>query len=79
MKQYTVHAAKTNLSKLIALAETGEEVVIARGNKPVVKLVLVQPTPKRVFGSLKGKIHLDEAFFDPLPDDELALWNGEGG
>ena len=75
-----VHQAKSQLSKLIAAVEAGEEVVIARGDKPAVKLVLADATakPKRVFGSLKGRIALTDAFFEPLPDDELALWNGEG-
>jgi prevent-host-death family protein len=75
-----VHQAKTQLSKLIAAALAGEEVVIARGSEPVVKIVPVQPAPRkrRVAGRLKGKIAFSESFFDPLPDDELALWNGEG-
>ena len=76
---FTVHQAKTQLSKLIAAALAGEEVVIARGDKPVVKLTPLEPTKKkRVFGSMKGQIALTDAFFEPLPDDELALWNGEG-
>ncbi len=78
---FTVHHAKTNLSKLIALAEAGEEVVIARGSHPAVKLTLMTPEPEkkaRVFGAMKGQIALTDAFFDPLPEDELALWNGEG-
>ncbi|MGI8839839.1 MAG: type II toxin-antitoxin system Phd/YefM family antitoxin [Caulobacteraceae bacterium] len=76
---FTVHQAKTQLSKLIASALEGEEVVIARGDKPVVKLTPVDALPKkRVFGALKGKIAFSDSFFDPLPDDELALWNGEG-
>lgn len=79
MKQYTVHAAKSQLSKLLAEAEAGEEVVIARGDKPVVKIVPIQTSKKpRMPGSMKGKIHVDDAFFDPLPAEELALWNGEG-
>jgi prevent-host-death family protein len=74
-----VHQAKTQLSKLIAAALAGEEVVIARGATPVVRLTPVAPAKKkRVAGRLKGKIAFDDAFFDPLPDDELALWNGEG-
>jgi prevent-host-death family protein len=74
-----VHQAKTQLSKLIAAALAGEEVVIARGNEPVVKLTPIAPVKKkRVPGRLKGKIAFSDSFFDPLPDDELALWNGEG-
>ncbi|MEO8927370.1 MAG: type II toxin-antitoxin system prevent-host-death family antitoxin [Caulobacteraceae bacterium] len=76
---FTVHQAKTQLSKLIASALEGEEVVIARGATPVVKLTPVAPVRKRpVFGALRGKIAFSDSFFDPLPDDELALWNGEG-
>jgi prevent-host-death family protein len=76
MKSVTVHKAKTNLSQLIADAEAGEEVVIQRGEKPVVRLVPVgEPTPKRQFGALAGKVSLGPEFFDPLPDDELAGWN----
>lgn len=70
-----VHAAKTNLSKLIEQAEAGEEVIIARNSEPVVKLVPVgRRKPKRVFGSMKGKISLPPEFFDPLPDEELEAW-----
>lgn len=75
----TVHQAKTNLSKLIARAEAGEEVIIARGDKPAVKLVAVvvaEPKKPRVPGRLKGQFELTEAFFEPLPEEELAAWEG---
>jgi prevent-host-death family protein len=76
---FTVHQAKTQLSKLIAAALDGEEVVIARGDKPVVKLIPLEPKAKRrVFGAYKGRFELTDAFFEPLPDDELMLWNGQG-
>ena len=76
---YTVHQAKTQLSKLIASALEGDEVVIARGSEPVVKLIPVGAKKRsRSFGALKGKIEFSDSFFDPLPDDELAPWNGEG-
>lgn len=52
-----VHAAKTNLSRLLERAEAGEEIVIARAGKPVARLVpYVAERPKRVFGSMKGEI-----------------------
>jgi antitoxin (DNA-binding transcriptional repressor) of toxin-antitoxin stability system len=74
---FTVHQAKTNLSKLIAAALDGEDVVIARGDKPVVRLApLVPASRKRVFGAFKGQFELTDAFFEPLPDDEEDLWNG---
>ena len=77
MPVFNVHDAKTNLSKLIERAENGEDVVIARGNKPAVKLVPVTASkPKRVFGAFKGQFSVPDRFFDPLPDDELAAWEG---
>ncbi|HEX6144005.1 MAG TPA: type II toxin-antitoxin system Phd/YefM family antitoxin [Geminicoccaceae bacterium] len=78
MTTVTIHAAKTHLSRLIERVEAGEEVVIARRNKPVVKLVpFDQPKPKRQFGSMKGKVWVGSEFFEPLPEEELKLWNGE--
>lgn len=77
MAQFSVHDAKTNLSKLIASALAGGEVVIARGNIPAVRLVPVEPKGKRQFGALKGKIAIDRNFDEPLPDDELAAWSGD--
>ena len=71
----TVHAAKTNLSRLIAAAEAGEEVVIMRGSVPAVRLVPVgDAAPVRRFGALAGRVSLDDAFFEPLPPGELDAW-----
>jgi prevent-host-death family protein len=70
----SIHAAKTHLSRLIARAEAGEEIVIARGRKPVVKLVPIAPKPNRVFGALRGKIAIGPEFFEPLPPEELDEW-----
>lgn len=74
MAQFSVHDAKTNLSRLIADALAGGEVVIARGNVPAVRLVPVNPRGKRRFGALKGKITVDTRFDEPLPDDEIEGW-----
>lgn len=70
----SIHAAKTNLSKLVARAEAGEEIVIARGSKPVAKLVPLAPKPKRVFGSMRGQFAVGPEFFEPLPPEELEEW-----
>jgi len=71
MTKVTIHVAKTNLSKLIAKVEAGEEVVICRGDKEVAKLVPANVTkkvlPNRGFGNLKGVIEFHDTFFDPLP------------
>jgi prevent-host-death family protein len=81
MTTVTIHQAKTNLSKLIAEVEAGGEVTIMRGSTPVVKLTPVaEPAakPPRVPGRFKGLIKWDDAFFDPLPEEELRLWEGDG-
>ncbi|AOR76762.1 MULTISPECIES: type II toxin-antitoxin system Phd/YefM family antitoxin [Sphingomonadaceae] len=75
MTQVSVHEAKTNLSRLIVSVLAGEEVVIARGNVPAVRLVPINPIGERKFGALKGAISVDDAFFEPLPADELGAWN----
>ncbi|MBC7637559.1 MAG: type II toxin-antitoxin system Phd/YefM family antitoxin [Acetobacteraceae bacterium] len=75
MPYITVHAAKTNLSQLLARVEAGEEIILARGKQPIAKLVPFEPPKsKRQFGALRGLIKFDESFFDPLPDEELARW-----
>jgi len=69
MHQANIHEAKTNLSKLIQEALNGEEVVIAKGNKPVVKLVpLQQQKVKRQLGLAKGKVTMTDDFDAPLDD-----------
>ncbi len=75
-RQFTIHAAKTNLSKLIEAALAGDDVVIAKGKKPVVRLVAI-PTTKFKIGVLKGKI-TDPVpdFLAPLSDGELEGWEG---
>lgn len=74
--QVNVGEAKTRLSQLLAQAEAGEEVVIARDGSPVVRLVPVEARGRQ-FGFLKLDIS-DEDLFAPLPDEELALWEGAG-
>jgi len=70
----TIHQAKTNLSRLIERASEGEEVIIARGDKPVARLVAIEVRGKRQPGSLKGKLRVGPEFFEPLPEGELAGW-----
>jgi antitoxin (DNA-binding transcriptional repressor) of toxin-antitoxin stability system len=72
----TIHAAKTTLSKLIELAQAGEDVVIARGDTPVARLVpIVAQLPERRPGTLRGIVKITDAFFEPLPDEELDAWD----
>lgn len=73
-KPVTVHEAKTQLSRLIERAERGERVVIARGKVPVAVLVAIETRVERRFGAMKGKAHVTDAFFEPLPEAELSAW-----
>jgi prevent-host-death family protein len=75
MKTVTIHEAKTNLSRLIEKACRGEEIIIARGADPVVRLVPVGVKKgRRQLGILKGKLVVGPEFFEPLPSDELDRW-----
>lgn len=70
-----VHDAKTRLSQLLERAHAGEEIVIAKNGTPYARLVpLAKPIP-RTPGLLKGKV--EDSFFEPLPERELAAWDGE--
>jgi antitoxin (DNA-binding transcriptional repressor) of toxin-antitoxin stability system len=70
-----VQYAKTHLSALLAEVESGAEIVIARGQTPVAKIVPLQPRGARDLGFLD--LHVaDEVFFDPLSDEELTAWEG---
>ncbi|MFL5420397.1 MAG: type II toxin-antitoxin system Phd/YefM family antitoxin [Myxococcales bacterium] len=68
-KQVNIHYAKTHLSRLLEEAEKGEEIVIARAGKPVVKLVAVQKLRPREFGQDRGKIQIPDDFDEP--DEEI--------
>ncbi len=78
MVTVNVHEAKTNLSRLLAQVEAGEDVVIARNGKPVARLVGVQKRGRPQPDVLKGRLVVPDSFFDPLPEEELALWEGRG-
>ena len=71
---YNISQAKTQLSRLIAEAANGAEIVIARNGDPIARLVPINRAGVRRFGALAGQISLDETFFEPLPEDELAAW-----
>lgn len=76
MKQIKVQFAKTHLSALIAAVERGEEFVIARGDQPAARLVPLQPRESRELGFVAYSV--PDEFFEALPDDELASWEGGG-
>jgi prevent-host-death family protein len=88
-KTVNIHAAKTQLSALIAEAEAGADIVIARAGKPAVRLVPVKkkaakpknakPRFDRTPGFMKGQIWMSPDFDEPLPASLFAALNGDRG
>ena len=75
MSIFTIRAAKANLSKLLARAEAGEEIVIAPGRTPIARLTPIHASPaKRQFGAFRGIVSVGPGFFQPMTDAELADW-----
>lgn len=73
--QVNIHEAKTTLSKIIEQACLGEEVIIAKAGRPMVRLIPIRTQPSgRMFGALRGKAKVDERFFAPLSEEELGRW-----
>ena len=71
MARVGMHDAKTHLSRLVERAEAGEDVVIQRNGKPVVRLVAVVEEPRSlasVRGAWRGRVHMADDF-DELPED----------
>jgi prevent-host-death family protein len=71
-----VAEAKAKLSELLDAAIAGQRVVIARAGTPLVELTPVQPLPSRKLGFMP-ELSIPDEFFDPLSDEEIALWEGE--
>jgi prevent-host-death family protein len=74
MGTVNIHAAKTQLSRLVDAAAAGQEIVIARAGKPVAKLVPLEGTgtkPHRVLGALAGRLRVPADFDAPLPAEVL--------
>jgi prevent-host-death family protein len=77
----TIFEAKTNLSALVKKAQKGETVIITSGRAktPVAKLAPIEPVVKKRLGALYDPTYeIPESFWDPLPEEELKLWEGEG-
>lgn len=76
----TIFEAKTHLSDLVKKAQKGETVVITSGRSktPVARIEPIQPVKKKRLGILADSgFKLTEAFWEPLPEEELRLWEGE--
>jgi prevent-host-death family protein len=73
--QMNIAEAKAKLSELIAAAERGEEVLIARGGKPVVRVVAAGSSkPAFRIGIAEGDVANIPDFLEPMSEEEIALW-----
>jgi len=79
MVRVNVHEAKTHLSRLLDQAMAGEEVVIMRSGKPLVRLTPLEWAPlPRQLGTAKGDFVVPDDFDEPLSDEILAQFEGAG-
>lgn len=78
MQTVNIHAAKTQLSRLIEAVEAGEEIIIARAGKPVARLVPIAPAvpEKRCLGALNGKFNIPDDFDTMFADEIADLFEG---
>jgi prevent-host-death family protein len=77
----SIFEAKTNLSNLLKETQKGEVVIITSGRSktPVARLEAIRPEAKKLLGALETPgFVLSEQFFEPLPEEELRLWDGSG-
>jgi prevent-host-death family protein len=78
MKPVNIYEAKTRFSQLVDKAAAGEDVIVSRNGKPLVRITrLASGGKQRIkFGVLKGKVKIAADFDAPLPDDVLAGFEG---
>jgi len=74
---YSIHNAKSMLSQLVREAASGKEVIIARGNIPVARLIAIKPATSRKPGTMKGRLKAKPGAFDPLSPTGLKAWGIE--
>jgi antitoxin (DNA-binding transcriptional repressor) of toxin-antitoxin stability system len=75
-----IHEAKAKLSEFLEAVAAGERVVICKRNRPVAELRAVGHvrTEPRLLGGAKGRVSITAAFFEPLPEEDLAAFEGTG-
>jgi len=77
----TIYEAKTNLSELVKRAQKGETIIITSGRDktPIAKIEAIHAVGKKRLGALLTPgFDLSDSFFEPLPEEDLRRWNGEG-
>jgi antitoxin (DNA-binding transcriptional repressor) of toxin-antitoxin stability system len=80
MIQIDLHQAQAELPRYLEQVAQGETIVICKDDQPIAELrpVAAPRTTPRPLGLAKGLGEIHPSFFEPLPDDLLALFNGEG-
>lgn len=77
METVNIYDAKTRLSQLVDKAAGGEDVIVSRNGKPLVRITRLKEAKRQIrFGVLKGKIRIAKDFDAPLPEDVLAAFEG---
>ena len=77
MPVVNIYEAKTQLSKLVDQAASGEDIIIGRNGKPIARITALTPTKQPIrFGILKGRIKVANDFDAPLPDEVVAAFEG---
>ena len=74
--QVNVHEAKRQLSGLLEPGWLAGESMLCQNGRPYARLVAIEPTPPRQLGFLRGSFVVGPEFFEPLSDEDLALWEG---
>ena len=76
MDPVNIYEAKTRLSQLVDRAAAGEDVVIGRNGRPLVRITRLEASPRVRFGVLAGRFEVPDDFDAPLPDEVLATFEG---
>lgn len=80
MIRINIHEAKTHLSRYLSRLEAGETIILCKRNVPIAEIKPIEHrrTEPRKLGVAKGQFEVTDAFFEPLPDDLLAAFEGRG-
>lgn len=76
MSQFNIYEAKAQFSRLIDRALAGEEVVVAKAGRPLIRFVPVEMHGRRVGGALRGLVEIADDFDAPLSEEELEDFEG---
>jgi prevent-host-death family protein len=77
METVNIYDAKTRLSQLVDKAAAGEDVVVSRNGRPLVRITRLAGPPRRIrFGVLQGRLAIADDFDAPLPHEVLASFEG---